>query len=439
MAEDAGAPKAATAGRQIDLETLPEIAMENVLEKLKLLDYEAGFCAPAKPPWPLLDATTFAIPSPANNQNAQFFHFTSLTAWLLSKAGRSFPTPQQFDDPNTTCTNILTECKALGFAAPSFAPTKLKQGFGDAVCGVLEGLTDLVFERSGYKFKKPEYKAEPELEPEIVNDEDPALGTAAGGADAAKIDDDVEAEDDYEEDAYVQPSAAAAAAPSGPAADGGSYGAAAGGAAMPDDEATALMVSTVDAELWRQEVERVAPQLRVTTVADAKDWRSHVEQTHHYHRGIQKSFPEAKSALEKVRLAVEDSVEKLGTREKYINHQFENLTSEYRSVREQLGVVQEKYNRNAEVLAEKTNELARISEELEAVKLTMEERGETISDTSPLVKIKQAIKTLKAELQQMEVRIGVVEHTLLQKSVTSLQGKAASAPGSPEQDVEDEY
>ena len=38
------------------------------------------------------------------------------------------------------------------------------------------------------------------------------------------------------------------------------------------------MQSTTDAEEWNLEVERVAPQLKVTVRVDARDWRTHLEQ-----------------------------------------------------------------------------------------------------------------------------------------------------------------
>lgn len=43
-----------------------------------------------------------------------------------------------------------------------------------------------------------------------------------------------------------------------------------------------LQASKVDPTAWRMEVERVAPRLRITLNANAKDWRSHLEevQTH---------------------------------------------------------------------------------------------------------------------------------------------------------------
>lgn len=53
-------------------------------------------------------------------------------------------------------------------------------------------------------------------------------------------------------------------------------------------------------------------------------------------------------------------------------------------------------------------ELAQVSEELETVKAEMDQRGTSMTDAAPLVKIKQALTKLKAESTQMEIRLGVV-------------------------------
>ena len=52
--------------------------------------------------------------------------FTSLAAWLIRKAGTPFEQPQEFDDPNSTISNILDVVRKLGVAI-DFAPSKLKQ------------------------------------------------------------------------------------------------------------------------------------------------------------------------------------------------------------------------------------------------------------------------------------------------------------------------
>jgi len=92
----------------------------------------------------------------------------------------------------------------------------------------------------------------------------------------------------------------------------------------------------------------------------------------------------------------------------------------------------------------------KISEELEKVKQEMEEKGSSMSDggkphaqqtifpstdgavclcklefmlvrvfcdAAPVVKIRQSLTKLKQEIEQMDVRMGVVEHTLLQSKL----------------------
>merc|ERR1712203_900193 len=67
-----------------------------------------------------------------------------------------------------------------------------------------------------------------------------------------------------------------------------------------------------------------------------------------------------------------------------------------------------------EVTTNLSNELKIVVEELEEVKGKMDERSNTVTDTAPIVKMKDAFKRLRADTRQLEVRIGVVSHTLMQ-------------------------
>lgn len=49
-----------------------------------------------------------------------------------------------------------------------------------------------------------------------------------------------------------------------------------------------------------------------------------------------------------------------------------------------------------------------VTEELDGVKAEMDEKGTSMTDAGPLVRVKQALTRLKAECTQMDVRIGVV-------------------------------
>merc|ERR1719155_409323 len=80
-------------------------------------------------------------------------------------------------------------------------------------------------------------------------------------------------------------------------------------------------------------------------------------------------------------------------------------------------------------------ELKNLNEELEVVKTDMEERSSTVTDTAPIVKMKDAFKRLRSDTRQLEVRIGVVSHTLMQAKLrqrpqdTSKQGAYSGGGG----------
>ena len=81
-------------------------------------------------------------------------------SWLLNLSGHAFQPPQQYDDPNITCTNIMSALREAGFAPASFSPAKLRQGHGEPVCGVLSALCDLALERQQFRFQAPQFQEE---------------------------------------------------------------------------------------------------------------------------------------------------------------------------------------------------------------------------------------------------------------------------------------
>ncbi|NWX24789.1 IFT57 protein, partial [Aegotheles bennettii] len=147
-----------------------------------------------------------------------------------------------------------------------------------------------------------------------------------------------------------------------------------------------ILQSTTDAAEWNLEVERVLPQLKVTVRTDNKVCKSRCVCVHMVIKGY----------LDKLHNEISRTLEKINSREKYINNQLKHLVQEYRS---------------AQAL------LSEITEVLERVKQETEEKGSSMTDGAPLVKIKQALTKLKQETVQMDIQIGVMEHTLLQSKL----------------------
>lgn len=93
-----------------------------------------------------------------SNPNEQLFIFASLVFWMLKKLDvTGLQNPEQFDDPNATCSNIVAELKKLGIAF-EFGPTKLKQAFGEACIYVLQNLVDLCILYTKFTFQQPVHK-----------------------------------------------------------------------------------------------------------------------------------------------------------------------------------------------------------------------------------------------------------------------------------------
>lgn len=368
---------------------MPFVVMEELTDKLRLLDYDRNFLRKMniKP----ISRHYFAV---ATNPGEQFYMFTSLAAWLLRTAGKNFEQPQEYDDPNATISSILDEVRKFGHTI-DFPPSKLKQGCGEHCIYILDRLADEALIATGFRWRRPEYP-EKETEEENLVDDDSELQLneiektmLSGGGDFEDEDDD-EPMMDLEGMKKLNLNK------------------------MDTSKPEEILESTTDAADWRLEVERVTPQLKVTIRTDNKDWRVHLEQMHQHRDGIETSLTETKVHLDKLHDEISHTLEKIASREKYLNNQLEHLLQDFRLAQDQLAETKEKYRQASGGVTERSRMLAEVTEELEKVKQEMEERGSSMTDGAPLVKIKQAIQQLKKDITQMDIRSGVVEHVLLQ-------------------------
>lgn len=364
--------------------------MEGLLEKLKVLNYEEEVLA--KHNMKNLSRHYFvSSPFLPSNPGEQFYMFTIISAWLINMAGRPFTEPQEHDEPNATVSAILAELRALGVKV-DFPPSKLKSGSGEHICFVLDRLAEEALRRRGFSFRRPNYPTETTEEESVIEDN--------AELKLSKVEEEmIQEEPDDEEnvmdlEALKSRTTHTESEPS----------------SKPDD----ILESTVDAAEWNMELERVLPQLKVTVRSDNKDWRIHVDQMHQHRDGIKVSLLEAKSYLDKLQEDIGKTLEKVGSREKYINNQLGHLIQEYRSAQAKLSEAKERHQQASGGVMDRTRVLAEISEELEKVKQEMEEKGSSMTDGAPVVKIRQSLTKLRQEIVQMDVRIGVVEHTLLQ-------------------------
>ena len=176
--------------------------------------------------------------------------------------------------------------------------------------------------------------------------------------------------------------------------------------------------SAVDAREWRVELERVAPKLKaVAKEADAKDWRSHLDACRKAHAAVAVKFPDVRTALDRVGRECKEVVDKIETRESYLNSQMEPRSEEYKSTKAALESAQRAYDEGNERVSALTNELARIGERLERAKGEMASKGDEVSDATPLTKLRDVADRMTGgdaddggENRHREKRAGAREH-----------------------------
>jgi estrogen-related receptor beta like 1 len=375
------------------------MTMENVLEKMKLLNYETEFCGP-KHVAPFA-RTAFALP--AKNPSVQFQNFLSLVEWLAREVTGDRSTFQidKFDDPNTSVNKMMLALRNLGFGL-DFPVAKLKTGHGEATCNVLDFLCDKALAARRFAWAAPEHEAPPEVE-EAEADED---------ADAGDIADDAEV---AEEDG---------------AFDSGHETSFGGG------DAHAIIANTIDPLIWKTELERVGPRLKAASAGLGKEWWAHIEQTKAHEKTIQAVLPSAQGHMKIISEQIKEAVEKMRGKEASINSQFEQLRAEYEGLTGQLRGVNEKHASTRSSVALLTTSMGAIQEQLDEMQADMAGRENSATDTSPLVNIKQALVAIRGEVQQFDLRIGVVSHTLMQAKLKSAKRGREAKSESKEEDLD---
>eukprot|EP00826_Nyctotherus_ovalis_P034734 TRINITY_DN2915_c0_g1_i4.p1 TRINITY_DN2915_c0_g1~~TRINITY_DN2915_c0_g1_i4.p1 ORF type:complete len:195 (+),score=81.96 TRINITY_DN2915_c0_g1_i4:806-1390(+) len=177
------------------------------------------------------------------------------------------------------------------------------------------------------------------------------------------------------------------------------------------------MESNISPEEWQRECERVSTRFKTQDKGDIKEWRTHLEQAKVYSERVKKLMPEVRSKLEKTSDELSRLMEKISGKEKVINKNFAHIVEEYRGHAEELKEVKQRSTQLSENYQKQQEILLEITERLEDVQTKMNIKGNEKTDTSPLVKIRKAINDIRQEIQAMEIRLGVVNNTLLQAKI----------------------
>lgn len=310
----------------------------------------------------------------ATNPGEQFFVFASTAAWLIRKTGKDFEQPNEEDDPNTIIASIIDVLREKDLAV-DFSSHKLKQGFGDQVCYILNVLADEALAKENFEWQKP-IVAIPDTE-EAADEVD-------------QVEDETEIIlDKVEEEMAI-------------------YSEESEGEFAEENETSNLSSKVHDWETWKLELERVAPALRLKVAADGRDWRARHTQMRTYRDDLFERYKTTGSQLNKLYNSISSVMDKVAARENILNEQFGPLVLEYGSLLDELNKVT---NENKEVsvgVTERQEVLNELTAKVENIKQRTESKGSSMNDNSPLVTAKKAVVTLKKDIQELDFQIIVL-------------------------------
>ena len=325
---------------------------------------------------------------PASNLALQYNHYVGLFRWLVSfiEDGSDFDV-DEFDDPNIIAQKLMIKLRDLGFEI-DFPMAKLKQSYGSITCSILDFLADKALQKQEYILQDPIHRSKGPQENED--------GVCEVGTELIEM--NCESSEDEEDSVGIIPCDDALS--------------------TSEEEKRDDIKSLVDPVAWNLELEKVAPSLSIQFKCN-EDWREHVKQIKSETHDMLREINASNDALDKLNKDTSSVMQKIYLKEGIINERFREVIDQFRAVRERVNSLDVSRSESKLSINKDSKDLEKITSELKEVKSRVDDKGTSMTDTAPLVQIKTTLQQMKSEIREYDIKIGVLEHTLLQKRLVS--------------------
>ena len=320
----------------------------------------------------------------------QNVYFIALASWLVNQCGGKISSDQKYDDPVTLASNLLTEMKNVGIEC-GVPPNQLRQGYGIPICIVLLSLVDKVIQKIGFSFKKPKLEEikgnskedgldiEDEL-PDLINNEID-YGDDINGEEKNRVNEKNKRENEE------------------------------------NDDGTGIMFSGTTQEDWQRELEKVSMKLKLDygkiNTNGISEWRDHIQQIKQGGEKFNTAIPESRAVLENLSSEIDKSLEKIIKKEELLSKNHENIISDYKEKHKDRNIQINEYQQLNETVEEMKREAEEVNDKIAQANEKYDKLSKKISDTSKLGNVKQAIQNLQNENITLDMKINILNHSIL--------------------------
>ena len=392
---------------------MEHINCELVFEKLRLLNYETKFLRSYRKTHNLkaLPKNFFASDKVKCNL-PQFYTFICLSSWLLQTCGSVIETPDETDDPSEMIDNIINEAKALGVKdLAKLNLMNLARGHGEHVVFFLLNLTETAIESQKFSWKQMEV-------PEVNDDPDSASLTSKKSKKSRDGDSDDDDDDSIiDEVGEIQEKDQILVQDNYFKLHGSSAMIRENSALTTKKSKKQRHNSSENPYEWQQEVERVAPKLKVVAHLDTTDWRARLDQLGLNNSKVDEETSKIGPKIKVLENSISTYIQTLTNQQKGLNSLMGPKLTSLRKVQEQLHEAKLNFESQNGNLQGDNDELEDLNEQIASIKRQTEERGSAMTDASPVSRLKAALERLRTENQGMKLQAAVLENQLTQMRI----------------------
>ena len=383
--------------------------MEDVLEKLRWLNYEQHFVYGMQQR--RVSRDEFIVS--ARNPGLQYNLYIHLLKWLLTsielKEGENengaildFQSVDTYDDPNVIAQKLMLVLRILGYEI-DFPITKLKQAHGEEAISILNFLADKALNDKGFQHEQPKYITLDKLKSNDFNtkqdEEDIILTdeeTFEDSSDSIELSYEISKVNNQRGEMDVHQ--------------------------LEKDHDNQ---EQFELDQWKAELERVSPALE--DIVDAcdylastpNDWRTIIRSALKEHSNMTQEVDRSREVFERLSKETNRSLELIETKEDVVNEKFSHFVDDYQIECEKVRNLKRTHDESSALVNDLREEVTNLSRKVDEVKLKVDEKGNKMTDTSPLIQIKNTLKEMKAEIRDYDLQIGVLEHNLLQRRIVN--------------------
>ena len=273
-------------------------------------------------------------------------------------------------------------------------PNQLRQGYGIPICIVLLSLVNKVIQKVGFSFRKPnleEKKAGAKDDGLEIEDEMPDL-----------INNEIDYGDDINDD-KKQTNANTAKE------------------IEQQDDGTGIMYSGTTQEDWQRELEKVSMKLKFDygkiNSNGNSEWREHIQQIKEGGEKFTTAIPDSRAVLENLSSEIDKSLEKIIKKEEMLSKNHENIISDYKEKHKDRNIQINEYQQLNELVDELKREAEDVTDKIAQANEKYDKLSKKISDTSKLGNIKQAIQNLQNENIGLDMKINILNHSILKYTI----------------------